>query len=426
MSKVIYGVYQYGSNPNGKAGLAEFANGKVSRVGNLVSDLSPDPRVFSYKNTDKKIRLLVSETFWVNNVAQPSKLTTYTENLEKVGNLDQTVVSGVTKDGKDLTVSNVHAVAPEPGYFSNGGIAKFLCLIDYDQHAVFGIPVISDKFYPKQAQVYEYTPKTGDKGYGEDLLTDGQYIYALFVSAKDAWHGDYSYYSLVRLNGDLKEDAKLHVKTYNPFSLQKYGDNLYVTSVGGMQQSGKTNGTESKIERIPLTFNGITLVKPALVGGDDATTGDFRALAFSSDNSDSTDAYVLTGHLTDAGTGLTGALHYLTMDDLKNTEGKTIDEVELASFVLGNVSGYNWGLLYSEKDKAVWFTKGNDLGVYQFDGEAIKERATIAIDDMAGSTGYSLNTVALVGEGKNFKGYVSPTFASVSKRAIEEREKLLK
>lgn len=434
MSTAVYGVYRYLA-PNtsgvGKVGLARFNGNAIARVGNLVTgELHGDPKVFSYISIDtagkRSVRLLVCDTIWVNWVAQPSHLTSYDESLNQIGTLNNTVVSGGTTAGKKFTVSNVYGVAPEPGYFQGGGITKYFCLIDYDQHAVFGIPVVGDKFYPTQARVYEYTPKTGDKGYGQDILTDGEYTYALFVSAKEAWTGDYSYYSLVRLNGDLKEDATLQVNTYNPFSLQKYKNNLYVTSVGGMQKKGSTNGAASKIERIPLDFNDSTPVEPALVGGDDATTGDFRALAFSSN---SNDAYVLTGNIVAADGALDGALHYLTMDDLEGADSDIVSDVETGKpAVFNNVPGYNWGLVYSEEDKAVWFRNGNNLSVYKFDNTAKtpKELATIAIDALAGEPNYNLNGFALVGEGKNFKGYVSPTFASVSKRALEEREKLLK
>lgn len=441
-SKAVYALYKY--NPDwtcvGKVGLAEFDGSTLARTGTLISDgLTGDTKVFAYKNPQGQDRIMVAQCVWnADYTAQPMKLTSYNENLEQVGNLKESNVSGVDQNRQKVTLKNAYSMAPIPGYNSNGGVwGRMLCLIDYDAGAVFGIPVTGDNAQLAGCHVYSSPKLEGRKSLGQDILTDGKDVYALFVDAADAYNGDYSGYVLTRLGDELAYQAEHYVPTKNPFTVSLYDTNLYITSVGGLQKKGSTNGEDSKIERIPKDFTAYTLedsknkvadgeLVTVLKGGATPAEGDFRALAYTADGAD---AFIVTGRMDDDGNHFTAALYHTSMDVLEEVEDKKVTDRDVTtsrSVTFTSKFGTMWALMYSENRQALWMARGNDLAVYSYKADQFNELGVLDATTLAGgAVEFNVNGFALIGEGKNFKGAVLPAFASISKRALEERKKIL-
>lgn len=430
MSRIAYAVYKYTPSTKGKIAVADFNGSTITRVGDTVDDLTNDSKVFGYKNYEGQPRILLSETEYevVNDerVPKDALFTTYDENLKQVGNLKKSIIQTSPANGK--TLKNVSRVAEDVSTFIN---FKHLMLIDYEQHFVAALKLdANDQISDTPDMTYDkFEPAAGTKGYGVDVLVHGSNVYALFVSAASLWTGDYTSYTLVRLNQSLGTQATTEVKTKNPFSLQLYNGNLYVTSVGGLQNYGFTNGEESKIERLPADFSTGAQPEVLLKGGTDAKDGDFRALAFG----DAGDAFVLTGRFNKPETNtFSGALYHLDKDTLPNLitsdNAKITDKgIADASVVFDYVDGYTWGLLYSEEKKAVWAAAGNGLAVYKYEEDSgLTELASADVNTLTGTVGYSLNGFTIASEGQNFSGATLPAFASVSAEALAERKKLLK
>lgn len=440
MSKAVYGLYTYSESPaKGIVGLAQFDGSKLARTGTLITEgLTGDTKVFSYKNPKGESRIMVAQCVWNDDqTADPMLLTSYDENLKQVGNLNRTSVSGRDQNGKKVTLLNAYGMAPVTGYNSNGGVwGRMLCIVDYDGCAVFGIPAYEDNAQSTACHVYSFTPLEGRKGLGQDIAIEGKNVYALFVDGKNPNGGDYSGYMLVRLGDELSNPVEHYVPTKNPFSLNLYGDNLYITSVGGMQNYGFTNGENSKIERITKEFTAYSLedskngvkdneLVTVFKGGTQPYEGDFRAFTYSANG----DAFILTGRFDADGLGLSGVLYHTSMKILESEKETKITEVETFEdpVKFNSVKGYWWTLLYSDTDQSLWISTGNDLSVYKVEEDNLVKKATLDVKTMAGGReNYSMNRFALVGEAKSFKGAVPYAFASISKEALLEREKLLK
>lgn len=422
MSRIAYGMYNYDFYPaKGTIAVADFDGSTITRQGNLVEGLTNDAKVFGYKNLKGEPRILLSETEYVDGVAKDALFTAYDKDLKRVGNLNRSVIGNL---------KNVYRVAEDPSMYITMG---HLMVIDYDEHIVVGLKMDADDYInPTPTLVYDsFQPAAGTKGYGVDVVVKGQKVYALFVSAKDAYGGDYTSYTITRLDVSLKKEVSTDVPTFNPFSLQIYGDNLYVTSVGGLQHYGSTNGEKSKIERLSTSFADGDQPDVVLKGGTDAKEGDFRALAF---NEKDGDAFILTGRFNAKPDNDTfdGALYHLDKDTLPNlitSDNAKISDEGIADepVTFDHVKGYTWGLLYSEEKKAVWAAAGNGLAVYKYEeNSGLTELASADANTLTGTTGYSLNGFTIVSEGQNFSGATLPAFASVSAEALAERKKLLK
>lgn len=418
MSKVAYGVYTYaiGVTPVGKLGVAEYKNSAVTLPVSPTALDRQDPKVFYFKDLEGKSCIFMAGTKY-NSSYQPEagQFAVYDENLNLL-------VQPYTTSA----LVNLYTVT---GPVDLGDQYQYLFGIDYDLHKVVRFRVSAGSGLSIDRVYDAFVPDAG-KGYGLDVVTDGKAVYALFVSAVNPFTGDYAGYSIVKLDLDLKNPVRLDADgEKNPFSLDLYNGDLYVTVVGGMQNYGSTNGASSKIQKVSTKdFSVTSEIKTLLVGGATADLGDFRALSFTS----SGDAYILTGRLNSDAATFDGALYHTTADALANASEAVITDIADAKYApdgkvdsFNQTNGYLWGLFYSEADNVVWTAQGNDLGVYKYGRKKLSQVAFKAISDLAGSA-YSLNSVSLLEAGGQMKGYVAPAFASVSKAARLERKKLLK
>ena len=380
--------------------------------------------------------LLAQTSYDKEYKAQPSIMCVYDENMNLVYGVqtaDPTDTGAITWGG----YTNLYGITT-----GSDGTNYCLYCIDYDAAVIFRvIDAGSDVYNFDSTSIYPYAPLTsapeGTKGYGVDITTDGSAIYGLFANATDVWNGDYSNSAVVKLPMTLGTtvSARNDGFAYNAFSLQLYTGGteheLLVTSIGGKQNYGSTNGDASKIQEIITDFSSTTTVDTLLIGGSTALRGDFRALAFKADGSD---AFIFTGRYDTAGTTFSGALYHTTMTALEAQDGALItdDGVSDANIVLSSISGYLWALLYSQADSATWMARGNDLAVYKYTSgspSSINLKASIAMSDLAtGSTpgDYSLNSVTIFGTTTALRGYQAPAAASHGQAAVLERMRLLK
>lgn len=418
-SKVAYGVYTYqtGVSPVGELGVASYDGATAITLPVQPVSLSRrDPKAFYFKDLTGKNCIFMAGTDWKNQKAVDGQYAVYDENLNLL-------VGPSTTDA----VVNLYALT---GPVNLGDQYQYLYGIDYDLHKVIRYRVSAGSGLMIDATWNDFEPTKGN-GYGIDVVTDGKYVYALFASAVNPFSGDYDSYSIVQLDMALKKSVKLTVSgVKNPFSLDLFGGNLFVTVLGGMQNYGSTNGEASMIQRISVSgFSASSKVTTVLKGGKTADTGDFRALSFANG-----DAYILTGCLNSDKTTFSGALYCVESARLLTVQGAGISDLQKAKYAINKIDGWTWGLFYSATDNAVWMAQGESVGVYKGSSkeQSLTQAAICSRDTLVGTQAkakaqyYHLNSVTLIEPGKALKGYVPHAFASVSEAAILEREKLLK
>lgn len=413
MSKVAYGAYTVAIDvkPAGVVGVAEFNGSKITVPKSPAALERTDPKVFYFKNLDGENRVLVFETKYdVNSNPTGGRISVYDENLNQIVAPDET-----------SKLVNLYAITDSVDL---GDQYDYIYGIDYDLHKIVRIKICAGSTLEIGTEYSSFAPTDG-AGYGVDVLTDGTSVYGLFVSAKNILRGDYDSYSLIRLDKNLDNPVRLDVSEKNPFSISLYNGDLYVTLVGGPQNSGSTNGSASKIQKVPAAFTETTAPATLLVGGATSELGDFRALSFTAAG----EAYILTGRLDSDGENFSGTLYCITAEAMNAAAGGTIASLNIAKnsrVNFKNVAGWTWGIFYSESDGVLWTAQGEDIGVYTANvkKDPFGINKTITISELAGSK-YHLNSVALLTAGAKLKAYTAPEFASVSKAARLFREKLL-
>lgn len=436
MSRVAYAGYIYptSGDPAGLAGIADFNGSAISHFGTDKTNVTSDTKVFWFKNADNDNRVLIAETQYDSNYDPlPSKFTVVDgANLNSVKG-----VNGVNWG----SLVNVYALIRQGDY---------LVGIDYDECTVFRVLNSTGDTYSYQTGVFTLNLANADlnpaiatpypsQQFGVDVSTDGTNIFALFIKGDDVYGGDYDPSLLVKLNLDLTLPTGTGVVNNtgaalaeNAFSAQKYGSDLYVVSVGGMQNYGSTNGAASKIQKVAKST---MVTNDLLVGGatNDQTLGDFRALSFRDDGSE---AFILTGALNTDGETFTGALYRTTMSALAGAGGGVITSISgIVSTNITTIPGYLWSLLYSQEEDMTWMARGNDLAVYKYNPPVPvpPTPASVAVVDaksintLSSVSGYSLNAVTLYNNIKvqTLRGAAQPAMASNSARALIERKKLL-
>lgn len=412
MSKVAYGVYTYTINvsPSSKVGVAEFNGTKISIPKSPAALDRTDPKVFYFKNLKNETRILVFETKYVNKSAVNGVVSVYDEELNQI--------VGPTETDK---LVNLYAITDSVDL---GDQYDYIYGIDYDNHKIVRIKICAGSTLEFGTEYNDFKPTAG-KGYGVDVITDGTSVYGLFVSAKDVWKGDYDSYSLIRLDKNLGNAVRLDVSgEKNPFSIDLYNNELYVTLVGGMQKYGSTNGANSKIQKVSAAFTAASKMKTLLVGGDTAVLGDFRALSITAAG----EAYIMTGRLESDAATFSGAVYYVAAGKLANAAGGKVTSIANTQKIceFNKEAGWQWGLFYSSADKALWTAQGDRIGAYKGVNGIVKAQDVASITTLSGNANYHLNSVALLTAAGTVKGYTAPEFASVSAEARLAKEQLLK
>ncbi|SDE70013.1 hypothetical protein [Sporomusa acidovorans] len=281
-------------------------------------------------------------------------------------------------------------------------------------------------------------------------MTDGSNVYTLYISGTNLTSGppNASYLNSTVVKTDLTFGSATykgpHGSTTSPgtgevwpaenaFSIQPYGTNLLLVAVGGPQHYDSSWNPNSRIQKVVLSDLTVTNLLRAATTAEGSSKPndcyDFRALTFSSDGSQ---AYLLTGkynssyvmnwrlYSTDVATIL-GASNAL-VSTLVASEGIT--------FITNadNLTGYLWALLYSENTETTWFSQGNQLAIFNADGQVGNAAGITSLSTLGSSA--SLNAVTIYNPeeaptGRPLKGYEAPAFASNTAAAFIERKRLL-
>ena len=246
-------------------------------------------------------------------------------------------------------VANLHGVASKGKWlFGTGYDLSKISVIDmdngYKQKHEYTFP---DDFSGIQGLHYDGTY------HGEALTLANGYLYALFYI--NIGSGYQNYYESVVVQFAINESTgKLLFKKYvtvgkNSFTLDLYGNKLYVCSLGGMQNQGTGNAetnlcivdtNDFKQERVVT----IKITNPT-------QNGDIRDISII----DPDHVYIFAGHYDANYVNMIGAVYHTTLANITSFENWT-------KIIPVNSKGYLWGI-HADGSK-LWFVKGTPIEVY--------------------------------------------------------------
>lgn len=247
-------------------------------------------------------------------------------------------------------VANLHGVASKRKWlFGTGYDLSKICVIDmdngYTQEHEYDFP---DDFSRIQGLHYDGTY------HGEALTvgTDG-YLYALFYINKGSGYTEY--YESVVVKFTINESTgELDFNDYvrvgkNSFTLDLYGNKLYVCSLGGMQNEGTGNADTNLciVDTNNFIQSGVTTVQIP----NPAQNGDIRDISII----DPDHVYIFAGHYDTGYTNMIGAVYHTTLANITNSASWT-------NIISVNSPGYLWGI-HADGSK-LWFVKGTPIEVY--------------------------------------------------------------
>jgi hypothetical protein len=272
-------------------------------------------------------------------------------------------------------------------------VDEWLYIIDYDSQTIYTLGINEINGLP-HGTTYQLTHAPFDLGpTGGEYLPDtakGQaiialsydgtnFLYALYIDV-DATGMDHQPGHLVRMtvggrtitpvyNAQLT--VGLNPQEIVPVTRTNGTTALLVPAVGGAQQAGLTNGTESNITSVPA-FGSWTDPAPVLITGDSAPATrpayDIHAIAAPMRGDDAGVVYILTLEYGAGYNGTDWALYQTTVSDLFDLKQET--KISDAGFnrvegVVGDAAGYFWSILYENGDAAdndrLWFFRGTPL-----------------------------------------------------------------
>jgi hypothetical protein len=409
-----------------------------------ITGLTPDPKVFWFKNAAGAGRLLVAETYYPSTTdpAQPSEFSvfdadTLAQKWPQAGGA-----------GWDVSIVNVYNIVT----LTVGG-DQYIYGVDYDSHKLFRVKAGVDG---KGEETYTYDSSTSftyvgpsNFSFGVDVATDGTSIYALFTNSETSYAGPYSASAVVKLPPSLSPNPVDHVLAApNAVSIKLWKDNsnspsvdyIYIPAIGGPQNYGGYN-SGSVVQRIRADFLGElqTLLinapipdptTPPTPGGEDTT--DYYDIAFAPEGTASSKVFILKGSYNSAGSQFTWRLFQTDMGTINAAPsgGSLISAVVTASDhkATASVPGYVWALYYNTADDNVWFVRGNEIVIYDYDeGEGLFkvagpiEMGGTPADNLA-PDGFNINGAAIYGVVGTVKGAPSPSRVSARAAAAEEGE----
>ena len=219
-----------------------------------------------------------------------------------------------------------------------------------------------------------------------------------------------------------EDDGTLTYNNYvrvgkNAFTLELYGNKLYICAVGGQQNAGSSN-TASCLSIVTIASNNSMSVSN--VSRLSTMSGDFRDISIANDNN----AYILLGYYDSTYANLVGTIYHSTVANLTTPANWT-------AVVTINNPGYFWGIQAEASPTRFWFVKGNTIDVYGSLPTTTGSTPTnFSTTNLAGSTGYTaINSAcfiaadtAVTGKGEGASAHVAKSFVSHSRLAREARE----
>lgn len=311
----------------------------LTAVKNKIFDpkLNGDPAFFNFFDRFNSRLVLRQYTYSTTNLL-PNRI------IDPQGNWAAPLYSQVWPG-----VANLHGVASKGKWlFGTGYDLSKICVIDmddgYKQKHEYTFP---DDFSGIQGLHYDGTY------HGEALTLANGYLYALFYI--NIGSGYQNYYESVVVQFAINESTgKLLFKKYvtvgkNSFTLDLYGNKLYVCSLGGMQNQGTGNAETNLCIVDTNDFKQESVVTIKIT--NPTQNGDIRDISII----DPDHVYIFAGHYDANYVNMIGGVYHTTLANITSFENWT-------KIIPVNSKGYLWGI-HADGSK-LWFVKGTPIEVY--------------------------------------------------------------
>lgn len=342
----------------------------LTAVKNKITGLNGDPAFSNF--FDRNNSRLVLRQYNYTSTSEPNQI------IDPQAATWSSIVPAVIWPG----VANLHGVATSGKWFFGTGydlskIAVVNMASNYSQKFAYAFPADFSGFVNPYADgVY----------HGEALTVVGTKLYALFYVNKGSGYGTYYDSVVVRfainvLTGALTFEAYVTVGK-NSFTLDLYGNKLYVCSLGGQQNAGSGNADTNLciVDLDNFTQGGVTTVTIT----NPAQKGDFRDISILSDDH----VYIFTGHYDAGFAKLVGSVYHTTLANITTPANWT-------EVVAVNDPGYLWGI-YADGSR-LWFVKGTPISVYDGTPTAlVTANRTFSITEMSDYAGGNLNSACFI------------------------------
>lgn len=355
-----------------------------SDTGVPLASTDPDPKLFSFAYKGGAWMLLAKV---VTPVSGAAAYTTWT-----LIDVPTTSAGTWTVLAEDIILQypakNPATVATNPYGVAQAG--DWLYIVDYDSQKIYTLGVTELAGLPKgSTHVLNKAPldlgpygvnqlPVNAKGQGIIALANGgeTYLFALYIDLNSTTYV-HSAGRLVRLKVDAASGAPaydtqtevgLNPQEIVPVFPANGDPTLLIPAIGGEQQAGTTNGTDSVISNVPA-FGTWPATADVHVTGNArpiANAYDFHAIAAPDRQGDST-IYILTIDYVADYAGSTWALYSTTVSNLLSLPLNT--PIANAGFTLVDSgtapSGYFWAIFYENGDSAdndrLWFFQGSPI-----------------------------------------------------------------
>lgn len=279
-------------------------------------------------------------------------------------------------------VANLHAVATSGNY---------LYATDYDLGKIALVDMSNNVYSQATGAYYDFPSElavTGTAYHGEGLVVYNGFLYALFTCNPGGGYSTYddSYvlqYAIDATDGTLTFIDYVRVGK-NAFTLELYGNTLYICALGGMQNAGSYN-TATCLSIVTIDNNdSMSVANVSLATG---MSGDFRDISIANGSN----AYILLGYYDSSYANLVGKIYHSTVANLSSPANWT----EVVSI---NDAGYLWGIQAEASPTRLWYVKGNSIDVYgSLPTTTGSTPTSFSTSNLAGSTGYtSLNSACFI------------------------------
>jgi hypothetical protein len=299
---------------------------------------------------------------------------------------------------------------PEENLYTLTRLGNFLYGIDYDTATVFEVNASAP--YAATGITYPLASSFFHAGFtarGQALTVVDDVLYGLYAFP-DSTFANYAPSLIVRF--DVVGGTSIAVAESNPnieknaFSFADNDGEIFIASIGGRQYNNfPSYNTNSKIQSVdcPAVSTGLTT---RMSNAD--LPYEYRGISFRNGT-----AYVLAGAY-DSSWQLKGKL--VSTTDFTNLTN--IDDFSTAA-----IYGYYWSAQYTPDNDRLWYTRGNDVRVYDA-ANLPTIVGTLPMSTLKGSGAYTdLNDLTYVGKLGTFKlsGYRSHIHRSRSKFAQAAR-----
>jgi hypothetical protein len=343
----------------------------------------PDPKMFSFVGSDDGVRVLLSKV--VTPVSGTAPFTTWTLLGASTSGTWTTLAKDIV-----LATPGLKNQAVATNSYGVAQIGRWLYIVDYDSqkiytlgiselngladgtvHTLLRAPLDLSANLPAdakgQAIIALTKPATTDP-----VAPAVPYLFALYTNSADPLTTQEEGY-LVRLTvdaatGALTYDTQCEVgknpQEIVPLTGTDKTTYLTIPCVGGIQQAGGNNGTDSQIQKVSAFDE---LEPETLVIGTTGSTYDIFAIAGPSRAGDDGVVYILT-YDYDANYATNWRLYQTTVSILLSQASTPLNSLPINFTAIDSGSaapGYFWNILYENgsadtKDR-LWFFRGSAL-----------------------------------------------------------------